>query len=235
MGGLDSEYQHIFFDLDHTLWDHDRNSIETLMELFHLYDLDQLGSFDQNQFVQVYKQVNQDLWRRYRMSEVDQAYIRKYRFALVFIALKVAPDRVPFDISRHYLEQSPLKSHVFPHTYELLDYLKTKYTLSIITNGFEDVQHIKMKSSGLDHYFTEVITSERAGCLKPDPNIFDFACQELNTLPDQCIMIGDNLETDILGARNAEIDQIFFNPEQQSHQIEVTFEVQHLKELEAIL
>lgn len=236
MAGLGmSSYSHVFFDLDHTLWDHEKNSHETLSELYDRYDIEELGEFDRLKFLDTYDHVNQGLWRRYRHGEIDQAYIRKYRFELVLGALDVSADKVPTEISNDYLEQAPLKTHVFPYTYELLAYLKSKYTLSIITNGFDDVQHTKIQSARLGDYFTEIVTSERAGCLKPDRNIFDFTCQKLNASSGECIMVGDNLETDIEGAKNADIDQIFFNPTQFQHEAQVTYEVGHLKELKGIL
>ncbi|MGI9544689.1 MAG: YjjG family noncanonical pyrimidine nucleotidase [Cyclobacteriaceae bacterium] len=230
-----TSYSHIFFDLDHTLWDHERNSHETLSELYGKYDLEKLGGFDCPKFLETYDQVNQRLWRRYRHGEIDQPYIRKHRFELVLGTLDVSVDQVPHQLSSDYLEQAPLKTHVFPHTYELLAYLKSKYTLSIITNGFDDVQHTKIQSARLGEYFTEIVTSERAGCLKPDRNIFDFTCQKLDTSSKDCIMVGDNLETDIAGAKNADIDQVFFNPSRYQHETQVTFEVVHLQELEEIL
>ena len=133
------------------------------------------------------------------------------------------------------MHRTSSKPHVFPYSKEILQYLKAKYKVHVITNGFNESQAKKMKSSGLDVYFDLVVTSETTGHKKPDPKIFQFAMEELGTTPDFCIMIGDNPDSDILGAQRAEIDQVFFNPEGRKIDLQPTFEIRHLKELEDLL
>jgi putative hydrolase of the HAD superfamily len=143
---------------------------------------------------------------------------------------------IPADISARFTSILPSKSAVFPHTHEVLDYLQAKgYRLHLITNGFEDVQHLKLASSGLAAYFEEVITSESSGCLKPDPRMFAHALARTGATAFESLMIGDNLECDVLGAYNAGIDQVYFNPAKRRHFAQTTYEISSLAELRNFL
>jgi putative hydrolase of the HAD superfamily len=229
-------YRHLFFDLDHTLWDFETNANETLAQLFTDYDLARHGLFSFAEFSQRYSEVNHALWRLYQSNKVTQKQLREVRFVRTLTRLGVAEADVPTDISARFTEILPQKSAVFPHTHEVLAYLKKQgYRLHLITNGFEDVQHVKLVSSSLASYFEEVITSEHSGFLKPDPRMFAHALARTGATAAESLMIGDNLECDVLGAYNAGIDQVYFNPGKRRHFAQTTYEISSLAELRDFL
>ncbi|GAA4359817.1 YjjG family noncanonical pyrimidine nucleotidase [Hymenobacter saemangeumensis] len=228
-------YRHLFFDLDHTLWDFEKNADETLRTLYDQHSLARHGSFTVDEFIKVYSDINHALWRLYQGNKISQEQLRSARFVRTLTKLGVAEEDVPADISRQFTDLLPHKSAVFPFTHEVLAYLKPRYRLHLITNGFKDIQHIKLASSNLTPYFEEVVTSECSGCLKPDPRIFAHALERAGATAAESLMIGDNLECDVLGACNAGIDQVYFNPEKRRHFNQVTHEISCLSELKRIL
>jgi len=229
-------YRHLFFDLDHTLWDFEANANETLAQLFEEYDLARHGRFTFAEFSQRYSEVNHALWRLYQSNKVTQQQLREVRFARTLTRLGVAEADVPADISARFTDILPHKTAVFPHTHEVLGYLQNKgYRLHLITNGFEDVQLIKLNSSKLTPYFEEVITSEHSGFLKPDPRMFAHALARTGARAAESLMVGDNLECDVLGAYNAGIDQVYFNPARRRHFAQTTYEIASLNELRNFL
>ncbi len=227
-------YRHLFFDLDHTLWDFETNANETLATLFERHHLARHG-IGLDAFSRVYNDVNHALWRLYQANKVTQTQLREVRFVRTLAKLGVDAADVPPTLSADFTDILPQKSAVFPHTYETLDYLRGKYTLHLITNGFEDVQHRKLASSNLTQYFDQVITSEHTGCLKPDPRMFAHALQAAGATAAESLMIGDNLECDVLGAYNAGIDQVYFNPAKRRHFAQTTYEISSLDELRGFL
>ncbi|MBN8694971.1 MAG: YjjG family noncanonical pyrimidine nucleotidase [Bacteroidetes bacterium] len=228
-------YQHIFFDLDRTLWDFETNSHETLIELIDKYKLVEKGISSPTTFIKEYYAINDVLWEEYRQGKIDKELLRFERFKRALDKYEIVDRKLVEDFGNDYVYLSPLKTNLLPHTEEILDYLRSKYILHIITNGFEEVQHIKLKNSGIDHYFSEIITSERAGYKKPDKRIFDFSVSLADTQVEKSIMIGDSLDADILGAKNAGMHQIFFNPNEEDHSEEITHEISSLKELRDLL
>jgi putative hydrolase of the HAD superfamily len=229
-------YRHLFFDLDHTLWDFETNAHETLAQLFADYDLARHGLFTFAEFSARYSEVNHALWRLYQSNKVTQQQLREVRFVRTLTRLGVAEADIPTDISARFTDILPRKAAVFPHTHDVLGYLKHKgYHLHLITNGFEDVQHIKLASSKLADYFEEVVTSERSGCLKPDPRMFAHALARAGATAAESLMVGDNLECDVLGAYNAGIDQVYFNPAKRRHFAQTTYEISSLAELREFL
>jgi putative hydrolase of the HAD superfamily len=229
-------YHHLFFDLDHTLWDFETNANETLEQLFTEYDLGRHGLFSFAEFSARYRDVNHALWRLYQSNKVTQKQLREVRFVRTLTRLGVAEADIPTDMSARFTDILPHKAAVFPHTHEVLTYLKDKdYRLHLITNGFEDMQHRKLKSSDLTRYFEEVITSEHSGHLKPDPRMFAHALARTGATAVESLMVGDNLECDVLGAYNAGIDQVYFNPEKRRHFAETTYEISSLAELRDFL
>ncbi|QDA62466.1 noncanonical pyrimidine nucleotidase, YjjG family [Hymenobacter jejuensis] len=228
-------YRHLFFDLDHTLWDFEKNADETLRTLFEHHNLARYGTFTVDQFIAVYSDINHALWRLYQNNKITQQQLRSTRFVRTLTKLGLAEADVPADISEQFTDILPQKSAVFPFTYDVLDYLKDKYTLHLITNGFRDMQSIKLASSQLTEYFQEVVTSECSGFLKPDARMFQHALERTGATAAESLMIGDNLECDVLGAYNAGIDQVYFNPEKRRHFNEVTYEISCLSELKEIL
>ncbi|MCB2409829.1 YjjG family noncanonical pyrimidine nucleotidase [Hymenobacter lucidus] len=228
-------YRHLFFDLDHTLWDFEKNADETLRTLFDQHALGRFGLFTVEEFINRYRDVNHALWRMYQNNQISQQQLRSVRFVRTLTRLGLSEEDVPFNISQQFTDLLPRKSAVFPFTHEVLDYLQEKYTLHLITNGFKDIQHIKLTSSNLTDYFQEVITSECSGYLKPDARMFSHALERTGATAAESLMIGDNLECDVLGAYNAGIDQVYFNPDKRRHFASITYEISCLSELREFL
>lgn len=228
------DYQHIFFDLDHTLWDFERASEETLTDLYHQYQLEERGAVLQD-FLTVFSRVNAALWARYNVGKINRDEIREQRFKKIFEQISVEASDLTSDISRDYLHVCPTKSYVLPNSFELLQYLAPNYRLHILTNGFEDVQHTKLKASGLHQFFDVVVTSDHTGFKKPDPKIFEYALDKAQAKVKQSMMIGDGLDTDIIGAQNVAMDHVFYNQRGKRHGLHVTHEVSCLSEIKKIL
>ena len=229
------KYRHLFFDLDHTLWDFEKNANETLHTLYEQHDFARYDTFTVDKFTQVYSDINHALWRLYQSNKITQSQLREVRFVRTLTRLGLAENQIPAGISAEFTDILPRKTAVFPYTHEVLDYLKPKYRLHLITNGFNDIQSTKLASSNLTHYFEEVITSEHSGHLKPDPRMFRHALERTGATAAESLMIGDNLECDVLGAYNAGIDQVYFNPDKRRHFNQITHEISCLSELKAFL
>lgn len=232
-------YRHLFFDLDHTLWDFEANSRQTLLELYDDLLLKDRGVHDFDLFHKQYLQHNDKLWDRYRNGYIKVDELRWKRMWLALLDFRIADEALSREMGVRFLERLPTRKRLFPHTLEILDYLQEKgYQLHLITNGFEKTQHGKLRSSGLDGYFREVITSEGSNSLKPHKEIFDYAFRKTGALPAESIMIGDTIDVDILGAVNAGIDQVHVN--HLNREVELvqgkkpTYTVFSLKELENI-
>jgi putative hydrolase of the HAD superfamily len=229
-------YTHLFFDLDHTLWDFELNSKDTLQELYVTHALDQLGIVDFELFFEHYSVHNHRLWDRYTKGFIKQDELRWKRIYLSMLDFKVANEPLSKIMSQSYMEILPTKKRLFPYTIEILNYLRDKqYKMHLITNGFESVQFEKIKNAEMGAYFTEVITSEASNSLKPHKAIFEYALQKANASVAESIMIGDNESADIQGGINIGMDTIFVNHIQAQPTVPATYTITHLKELESIL
>jgi putative hydrolase of the HAD superfamily len=233
------KYRHLFFDLDHTLWDFEANSRQTLDELYHSLSLAERGIHNFELFHKNYLVHNDKLWDRYRNGYIKVDELRWKRMWLTLLDFKIADEPLAREMGVRFLDLLPTRKILFPYTFEILDYLSAKnYELHLITNGFEKTQQSKLKYSGLDKYFRHVITSEGSNSLKPHKEIFEYAFQKTGALPEQSIMIGDTIEVDILGAVNAGIDQVHVNHLTNAVELvdgkKPTFTVYSLKELEGI-
>ncbi len=230
------KYQHLFFDLDHTLWDFEANAKQTLSDLFESNLLIDRGISDFDLFFERYSYHNERLWDRYTKGFIKQEELRWKRMWLALLDFKLADEPLSRKLAIQFLEQLPDKKILFPYTFEILNYLKAKnYRMHLVTNGFEKVQHNKIQKARLDGYFEAVITSEASNSLKPHKEIFDYALQKTGASAKESIMIGDNQEADIRGGINAGMDTIFVNHLNVSQQVPSTYMVTHLKELEDIL
>jgi YjjG family noncanonical pyrimidine nucleotidase len=228
------KYTAIFFDLDHTLWDFETNSREALTELHHSYQLERKG-IEQQAFLAAFKKINTGLWHLYDTGKIKQEVIRLQRFHRIFQEFDVEAYDLSLQFSTDYVNQSPKKGNLLPHAKEVLEHLHPNYPMHIITNGFSEIQSIKMASGGITNYFQSVVTSELAGHKKPSKEIFEFALNKNNLQPHQVVMIGDNLLTDMGGAKNALLDTIYFNPDKVKHETELTHEITSLAELKLLL
>ena len=231
------KYKHIFFDLDHTLWDFEANAYLVLQQLYNAHNLEGRGVPSFEQFHRTYMVHNDKLWDRFRKGFITRHDLRTKRFRLTLIDFKIGDEKLSEALSDQFLEILPTQTALFPHAKEVLEYLATKnYPIHLITNGFEDTQLKKLKSSGIDHFFTHIITSETAGSLKPYKEIFEYAITKAEATTDTSIMIGDALEIDILGAFNVGMDQVYFNPlVPATEEIRPTYTIQSLHELREIL
>lgn len=229
------KYRHLFFDLDHTLWDYNSNARQTLAQLYHELDLRKLGVHDMEVFFDRYEAHNDKLWERYRNGFIKAEDLRWKRMWLTLLEFKIGDQNVARALSDRFMDLLPTRNILFPNTIETLNYLRDKgYKLHLITNGFEQTQHSKLRNCGISDYFVEVITSEGSNSIKPKKEIFDYALNKAKALHEQSIMIGDCLDADIKGAMNAGIDQVFVNHINKVCNINPTYTVYSIKELEGI-
>lgn len=230
------KYKHLFFDLDHTLWDFDANAKESLAELYSHFRLESKAISPFNEFYTTYLAHNLILWSRYEKGYITTEELKWRRMWRTLLDFKIADEKLAKDMSEFFLEVLPKKKKVFDYTFQILDYLvEKKYTLHLITNGFEKTQRLKLESSGLSEYFQNVITSEISNSVKPKKEIFEYAVNKAKTTMQESIMIGDNLQADILGAINAGMDCIFVNHIHANCSEKPTYIIHHLQELENIL
>lgn len=198
----------IFFDLDHTLWDFEKNSALAFQKVFETHKI----QIDLTQFLKVYEPINLKYWKLYRDEQVTKQQLRRGRFNDAFSLLDLYfSEEVIDELAVLYIDYLPHNNHLFPGAIELLDYLKQKYKLHIITNGFEEVQYKKLSNSKIDGFFNTVTNSESVGVKKPNPKIFHFALDQAKTLPEKSVMIGDNFEADIQGAKAVGMHTVFLN------------------------
>jgi putative hydrolase of the HAD superfamily len=229
------KYRHLFFDLDHTLWDFETNAKEVMQEVYDLNELHLKGILEFDLFFKQYSHHNERLWRRYTRGHIKQEELRWKRMWFALLDFRVADEALSRRMALQFLERLPFKKNLFPYTVEILTYLTGKgYQLHLVTNGFEAIQHNKLGSSNLRNYFVEVITSEASNSLKPNKEIFEYALKKTGALKEECIMIGDNLDADIQGAMNAGLDTVFVNFFRIETDLQPTYTIFHLRELENI-
>ncbi len=230
-----NKYRHLFFDLDHTLWDFDSNARATLTSLYGDFNLSTRVNAAFDDFYQKYLFHNQALWERYHQGMISAEDLKWKRMWRTMLDFKIADEPLAKELSGKFMEILPTQTLVFPHTFEILDYLKEKqYELHLITNGFEKTQTAKLLNSGLAKYFTHVITSEGSNSLKPKKEIFEYAINKAGAQLHESIMLGDNLDADIQGAMNAGMDTVFVNHISAVTDVKATYMITHLQELEEI-
>ena len=228
-------YNHIFFDLDRTLWDFDAAAEVAFERIYEKYQLKKLGIPSAHEFHEVYHPLNEQLWVLYRADKITKDELNRTRFLKPLEHYGIHDTELADHLSEDYVYWSPRIVRLVPGTIELLDYLKPKYHLHLITNGFQEVQHTKLSGSGLEPYFETLTVSEEVGVKKPNPEIFLYALRKANATAEESIVIGDEMAVDIDGARAAGIDQIFYNPNGEKVEGERTFEVCSLLEIKKIL
>lgn len=230
------EYKYLFFDLDHTLWDFETNAKGAIRETFTKNELHTKGISCFDTFFDRYTHHNTILWDRYTKGHIKQEELRWRRMFRTLLDFKIGDEELSKSMSDDFLEALPNGTSIFPYTFEILDYLKDKeYQLFLITNGFENTQKRKLVSSGLEKYFDYMITSDSCNSLKPNKEIFEFALSHTKATLEKSIMIGDNLNADIMGAQKIGMDTIFVNHiEADAGSVKPTFTIHHLQELEEI-
>lgn len=217
----------IFFDWDHTLWDHDRNAREVLVDLIDEFNFFNNQKFDQNSIWNSFNLLNNQLWDDYQAKKISQLELRETRFKLFFSQMGFEGD--PNKFSVEFLYRTPRKKHLLDGASEVIRDLAKKYPLFILTNGFDDIQYVKVEASGLQHYFQEIITSQQVGTQKPDIKFFEYALKTANCMAHEAVMVGDHPIADILGAQNAGIRSIHLNQKGVDSIAQV--QIKHLTEL----
>jgi YjjG family noncanonical pyrimidine nucleotidase len=229
-------YEHLFFDLDHTLWDFEANAHECLIEMYDSFDMKGLGAEDVAFFCKKFSEANHYYWALLEAKQTTVDVVKKKRFQAAFDKLNIhISEDLSLEMTEVFIKLLPSKTRLIDGTIEVLEYLKPNYQMHILSNGFEDIQIKKMKNSGIDHYFDKLITNEKAKALKPDKAIFDFALNYANASLSSSLMIGDNYIADIKGAMNAQFDTVFYNPAKQDIQEKPTFEIFNLIEIKEFL
>jgi putative hydrolase of the HAD superfamily len=229
------KYRHIFFDLDHTIWDFDKNAEETLYELYDIYRLGEIGLPSAAIFIETYTRNNHQLWAEYHTGKITKDELRETRFKRTFLELGVPHHLLPLAFENDYVKLCPTKTNLFPHAHETLTYLQNKYTLHLISNGFKESSELKIGNTNIGGYFKHVIISEIVGANKPEKAIFEHALGLAGATKNESLMIGDSLEADVYGALNFGMDAIYFNPFYTPKPNDVPFQVHNLKELTLIL
>lgn len=227
-------YRHLFFDLDHTLWDFATNSRQTLHALHHAEGLAERGIPDAADFIETYEEVNEGLWKRYESGFLNKDVLRVLRFRNALLRFGVKDTALADRMGREYVAQTPKRTALMPGARELLRDLCTQYRLHIITNGFHEVQQEKLAYSGLGEHFDLVLSSEKAGARKPDPRIFAAALKQTKATANESLMIGDSIPADMEGARAAGWDHAHYAP-QGSADVQATYVLRRLDDLRAIL
>ena len=221
----------IFFDLDHTLWDFDKNSIIAFDKIFKVHH----PSIDTERFIEIYAPINQACWKLYQVDKITHEELRYNRLKQSFDAMNYEVSDIEIDrISHDYIAFLPDNNLLFEGAVEVLDYLKPKYNLHIITNGFAEVQERKISNSGLENYFKTITNSEMAGVKKPHPTIFEFAVSLAKTNKENAIMIGDCIDADVRGALDFGMKAILFD-EKEIHSVKGIHKINSLLELKKIL
>lgn len=229
------KYRHLFFDLDHTLWDFEANAKQTMEEMFETLDLAGHGVQNFITFYDRYLYHNTRLWERYRKGYIRRDDLRWKRMWNTLLDFKIGDEKLARTMDSFFLDKLPTRTILFPYAIEILEYLRNKgYALHLITNGFETTQHSKLKYSGLAGYFNQMITSEKSNSLKPQKAIFEYALQQTGADLQQSIMLGDDIDADIIGAQQAGMDQVFINHKGIQPPVQATYMVTHLKALETI-
>ncbi len=229
-------YRHLFFDLDHTLWDFETASRITWERLYAEWGLAERGITAFEPFFAAYNRHNDAMWERFRAGTLSREDLRWKRIRNALVDLKVYDEKLARALSEAYLELLPAQAVLMPSAKELLDHCTARgYVLHLITNGFETTQRRKLEHAGIGHYFREIITSESSGYPKPHPQIFAYALQCAGAGCTECLMVGDALDIDVLGAMAAGIDTVYYNPACKPHSEKPTYEIAHLRELIGIL
>lgn len=228
--------QHIFFDLDNTLWDHRKNAYLTIKDLFAKEEIALKYNIDFEEFHSVYHRVNERLWEQIRDGEIDKNYLRKHRFYDTFCHFGINDSGLAMFFEEHFLDKILNYNHLVEGAEYILDYLKDKgYTLHIISNGFQEVTERKCILSGIDHYFKTITSADSVGVRKPDPAIFEYSLGLSEATKEESILIGDDWIADVIGAQKFGMDIIFFdalndNPQQERLKI-----IKHLLQIKKYL
>lgn len=224
-------YKHVFFDLDHTLWDFETNATRTIHQIHREFRDLLPAHVGPRDFAQRFRIHNHNLWMRFQEGKIRRRDFQWKRFWLTLMDFGCADQNLSLRLHNSYADILPFQGRLIPHARQTLEYLSERYSLHLITNGLESVQTQKIRSSGIEDYFRHIICSENSMSRKPQPEIFQYAQSMTGALPEESVMIGDRYEVDIVGARRAGWDQIYSNPGRRRHGQKPTLEIRCLREL----
>ncbi|MDH6251343.1 putative hydrolase of the HAD superfamily [Chryseobacterium sp. H1D6B] len=228
--------QHIFFDLDNTLWDHRKNAYLTIKDLFQKKEISLNYTIDFEEFHEVYHEINESLWEKIRDGLIDKEYLRTHRFFDTFKHFGVEDEELSMYFEEHFLDKILNHNDLVEGAEEILEYLKSKkYPMHIISNGFKEVTERKCILSGISHYFTTITSADSVGVRKPNPKIFEYSLGLSNAAKEESILIGDDWIADVVGAQNFGMDVIFFDVLNENKQEEGLKSIQHLLQIKEYL
>jgi len=228
--------QHIFFDLDNTLWDHRRNAYLTIKQLFEKEEIALKYGIDFEEFHSVYHEINEKLWEDIRDGIIDKEYLRKHRFYDTFRSFNVDDEQLSLYFEEHFLDKILNYNELVEGAAYILDYLKAKkYTLHIISNGFKEVTERKCILSGIAPYFQTITSADTVGIRKPRPEIFEHSLKFAGASKEESVLIGDDWIADIVGAQNFGMDVIFFNVLNENKQEKDLKVIKHLLQIKEYL
>jgi len=228
--------QHIFFDLDNTLWDHRRNAYLTIKDLFDKEEITLKHTIDFEEFHFAYHEINERLWEQIRDGEIDKEYLRKHRFYDTFKRFGIDDLQLSMFFEEHFLDKILNYNHLVEGAEYILDYLKAKnYTLHIISNGFQEVTERKCILSKIDHYFQTITSADSVGVRKPNPAIFEYSLGLSDAKKEESILIGDDWIADVIGAQNFGMDIIFFDVLNENKEVENLKVIKHLLQIKEYL
>lgn len=228
--------QHIFFDLDNTLWDHRRNAYLTIKDLFEKEEITFNYHIDFQEFHSIYHDINESLWEKIRDGEIDKEYLRKHRFYDTFLHFGIDDEELSMFFEEHFLDKILHYNYLVESADYILEYLKAKnYTMHIISNGFQEVTERKCILSGIAHYFTTITSADSVGVRKPNPAIFEYSLGIANAQKEESILIGDDWIADVVGAQNFGMDVIFFDVLNDNPQQENLKSIKHLLQIKEYL
>jgi putative hydrolase of the HAD superfamily len=229
------KYKHIFIDLDRTLYDFDRSTRITFLELFEKFKLKRNGVSDFDAFLKLYQKNNVELWGQYRDGKIRKKFLNVERFHKTLLHFGINDRAFAGRFASEYLHKSPQNKALFPGVREAMEYLNKKYDLHIITNGFDEVQRVKMQANDLNSYFKTITTSEEAGAKKPSEKIFIRAMVKSGAAADESLMIGDDFDADIMGAKNVGMDQMLVRHEGGKNGYDCTYVIENFDEIPTYL
>ncbi|WP_326981277.1 YjjG family noncanonical pyrimidine nucleotidase [Chryseobacterium sp. MYb264] len=228
--------QHIFFDLDNTLWDHRRNAYLTIKDLFDKEEIALKYNINFDEFHSVYHEINEKLWEDIRDGIIDKEYLRKHRFYDTFKRFNVDDSELAMYFEEHFLDKILNHNELVEGAEYILEYLKAKnYVLHIISNGFKEVTERKCILSGIDKYFQTITSADTVGVRKPRPEIFEYSLNLSDAIKENSILIGDDWVADVTGAQNFGMDVIFFDVFNENPQQEGLKSIKHLLQIKDFL
>ena len=228
--------QHIFFDLDNTLWDHRKNAYLTLKEIFKREDISEKFNIGFEEFHTEYFTINEKLWAQIRDGEIDKEYLRKHRFYDAFLFFGVDDFELSKVFEHQFLDEILNYNDLVPGAFEILEYLSEKnYTLHILSNGFKEVTHKKCELSGIKNYFKTITSADEINIRKPHPEVYDYALKKANAQKENSMMIGDDWIADVEGGKAFGLEVVFLDVFNDNYEAENVKVIKKLKELESIL